>query len=868
MFVEETLRNAAKAALSFAALLALASSCSSPEVPPSAPEDVHRSEAPTAVPEAPPPGDASADQDPQGGETLSAQRARFLSAKYLEDARRLQLEGKLEEAKTLLLRARELTPADQAVLNALSSVQAQLGEPAATAQTYGEQMSHLWRIRETRAREEAMERLQRGREALVAERYDEAVEHFRAVRLRVDAGPGIAWEGLGEQARDLLAQAEEARDKAQTAKQAAAERELLRERRLQEEAEQARIRARVDGYLEAAVRAFDNERYQLAQDLSFEALQLDATSALARDIHNTATKALRDQHGARYAERKRQGYIKYLESAEELKIPQSDILRTDPVTWEIANRRVTRALPAGDEDPDNRAVREQVNTKTVPKLSFTEETGDYNEVVKLLRTVTGIPIILTPEAKTVISEESLTLEIEIVAPLSVSNFLDLMTQKSANLAWTVRNGVVEITSKVAAGGQNALVSHDVRDLVFARTEFLPPVIRDIPAGDSFDQGPRIGGESDERVAYIEPEILQTNIKGATGGEAYWDAEGGGTMEYVESGYLLVFANPTMQQRVERFLNDQRQFATSVVTIETKFLTITQNFLQEIGVDFRGLGGAGNKGTVATLDDITNRLDDNASLGNDNQGTGDDAGHPSSGAFFNDGGDGDVRARTENFFGSSLGQALSTTGGATAAISILDDLQLQILVRAIEKEENIQVVNSQLLTVLNNERANMAVINQTSYVRDFNVEVAQASFIADPQVDVIQDGIVLDVRPTIAHDRKHITLNLQPTVAELIRPIPTFTTSLAGATLPVTLQLPTLTVRSFFTTAQVPDGGSVLIGGLREVLQRERRAEVPLLASIPIISFLFKQEGVADENQSLAVLVTATITDVKDLVQAR
>jgi general secretion pathway protein D len=421
---------------------------------------------------------------------------------------------------------------------------------------------------------------------------------------------------------------------------------------------------------------------------------------------------------------------------------------------------------------------------------------------------------------------------------------------------------------VAAGGNNVVATHDVRDLVFARTEFLPPVIRDIPTGETLEGGPRTGGEGDEKVAYVEPDALQLSIKGATGGEKYWDAEGGGTMDYVDSGHLIVIANSEMQGRVERFLNDQRRFATSVVTIETKFLTVTQNFLQEIGVDFRGLGGAGNKGDVVQLDDVTNALDDNASRGLDNQGTGDDAGHPSAGAFFNDGSDGDIRARTENYFGSSLGQALSTTGGATAAITILDDLQLQILVRAVEKQEEIQAVNSQLITVLNNERANVAVINQTSYVRDFDVEVAQASFIADPKVDVIQDGIVLDVRPTIAHDRKHVMLSLQPTVALLQRPIPTFTTSLAGATLPVTLQLPALVVRSFATTASVPDGGSVLIGGLRTVLEKERTAKASVLGDIPLIGLLFKQEGVSDENDSLAVLVTATITDVQNLLGAR
>jgi len=181
---------------------------------------------------------------------------------------------------------------------------------------------------------------------------------------------------------------------------------------------------------------------------------------------------------------------------------------------------------------------------------------------------------------------------------------------------------------------------------------------------------------------------------------------------------------------------------------------------------------------------------------------------------------------------------------------------------------VQLENTQRITVMNDEGAHVAVLNQTSYVRDFDVEVAQAAFIADPKVDVIQDGVVLDVKPVISHDRKHILLQMQPTVAELLRPIPTFSTSLAGTTLPVTLQLPTMNVRTFATTATVPDGGSVLIGGLRAITSKERRAEIPLLAQIPIIAVFFKQESVLDENSALMVLVRATITDVRESVEKK
>jgi hypothetical protein len=42
------------------------------------------------------------------------------------------------------------------------------------------------------------------------------------------------------------------------------------------------------------------------------------------------------------------------------------------------------------------------------------------------------------------------------------------------------------------------------------------------------------------------------------------------------------------------------------------------------------------------------------------------------------------------------------------------------------------------------RGHIAVTRQTSYIRDFDVEIAQAAAIANPMVDVINDGTVLDV----------------------------------------------------------------------------------------------------------------------------
>ncbi len=56
------------------------------------------------------------------------------------------------------------------------------------------------------------------------------------------------------------------------------------------------------------------------------------------------------------------------------------------------------------------------------------------------------------------------------------------------------------------------------------------------------------------------------------------------------------------------------------------------------------------------------------------------------------------------------------------------------------------------------RAHMAVVNQQSYVRDFDVEVAQAAMIANPIVGVIQSGTVLDVTVMAVTTHRYVILD--------------------------------------------------------------------------------------------------------------
>jgi type II secretory pathway component GspD/PulD (secretin) len=832
--------------------LFLATSCSTPPettTPASSPPTAPAASTPTQEPQQP--------QQPQ--ERVSDERRRALVAKYLSNAQGLRSNGNLEAAKRELLKAKELSPTNEEVLTLLRSVQAELGEPPGRASTYAEEQLRLRQIGDERALANVQAQLQKAQQMMADKNYAGAVDELRVAQLAITAKKDdMDWKDLPSQVEKARVEAEKLYDEQRQQSQAKQNEEAAEQLRRQYAETEARRAARLEALLHEAQIAFQNRAFQRAQDLTSSAMQIDPNNAIAYELHTAAVKAGREGATDDYHAQRARHIRAMIEADEDLKIPQTSVLEMDMVTWQRAEGRSRARTQAAIMDPQDEAVWAKVRTDQVGKLSYTEETGAFLDVIKNLNLITGVTIITTPAAREIINTESLKVVIELVSSMTLKDFLNHMVGRSQNLAWTVKNGVVVVGNKSEAAGTIQSEIYPVKDLIFKETQFLPPRIRDIP-GDTADDTPRTGSEGEDPVAGIELADLVNTLKDATDPK-YWETEGV-EVRPEESGLLSVKASPEMQALVRSTLDDMRRFSTPIITIDSKFLTISRNFLQEIGVDIRGLGGSGNKGQTVSLDDVTNGLQNNASRGLDNGGTGDPAANPLAGAFYNDGGDGDIRGRTENFFTSDLGRVLSPTGGLTAGWTLLDDTQLQVILRAVEKKAEGEVVNSQILSVRNKGRGHVAVINQTSYVRDFDVEVAQAAFIADPKVDVIQDGIVLDVQPVILNDRKYIILNLNPTVAELERPIPTFTTSLAGSTLPVTLQLPKLTVTNFWTTVKVPDGGSVLLGGLRQVLTKERRAEIPFLTTLPLISFLFKQEGIVDENRSLMVMVRAQITDV-------
>jgi type II secretory pathway component GspD/PulD (secretin) len=183
--------------------------------------------------------------------------------------------------------------------------------------------------------------------------------------------------------------------------------------------------------------------------------------------------------------------------------------------------------------------------------------------------------------------------------------------------------------------------------------------------------------------------------------------------------------------------------------------------------------------------------------------------------------------------------------------------MQMVLRAVEKSERTEIVSSPRVLISNTGRANLTFLNQVAYVKDFDVEIAQAASIADPIVDIVEEGIILDVRPVVSADRRFVTLELRPTIAQLTRPIEEAVTTL-GSQNSVTIQLPQLDLRKVRTSIPMPDGATVLLGGLKSSEKRTRTSGVPILNKIPFLSALFQRKGNSVSNRKLMILLKADI----------
>ncbi len=773
---------------------------------------------------------------------------------YLRIANRLLADGRPKEARRNVLQALKERPGHAEALDLLNRIDFVLGK-AGERGTAFKRLETLIQVKTQEALVEARAHYNNGVDLFNALNYEKALKEFERVLEIIRWAPyHVDLSGYRERVEAYIHRCNKLKGLEDLRRTKTIQVKTY-EIALREEGQRRRREMqKVELLFKEAVLLFEQRQYIKAERLARQVLAQNPRHKLARRLIDDSIEARHRLMEKRFVQRKVEEWRKLLASFDELKVPYSDVVRFPSTNeWKRIRNRETPGMGGfqEDEDPSVKKIRSILKNDTI-SLDFKD--ASLRDVIDFIRNTKGINIVIDPEVVDRFEGEGRTVNLQ-VDELNLGQAINILMRFN-NLTYTFRNKVLFITTPEGAYGDAAMRLHDVRDLTRKLENFKGPDLELKSSDTGAGMAPMFEEEFTQQEVILVEDLVAM-IRDSVASET-WDM---GNFRITEiNGMLLVSHTPEVHQEIARLLDNLRKYSGLLVTVEARFLTVEDDFLEDIGVDLRGLGT--EIGTDSYLDDVTVGVEDNAGGAFDNLANGNPTQPPSSGVFFNDNSDGDLRARTEGMWDRGLGHNLKSTGGMSLQYTLLDDAELNVVMHAVSKSRRATELTAPKLTAFNTQRANITMVNQIAYVRDYDVEVAQAAAIADPIMGVIQDGLVLDVRPTVSNDRKYITLELRPTVANLIRPVPTFSTTLGSfGSSAVTMHVPELQVRKAQATVRVPDGGTILLGGLKEIMDVDQQAEIPWFAHIPILNFFTSRKGRSIEKKNLLLIVQAQITDL-------
>ncbi|MDA0658471.1 MAG: general secretion pathway protein GspD, partial [Planctomycetota bacterium] len=345
----------------------------------------------------------------------------------------------------------------------------------------------------------------------------------------------------------------------------------------------------------------------------------------------------------------------------------------------------------------------------------------------------------------------------------------------------------------------------------------------------------------------------------------WEENGIGSGKITEfEGNLSLVVRQTedVHAEIADLLDQLRRLQDLQVTIEVRFITLNDNFFERIGVDFD-----------FNIDDNVTRLpleDDGpaVTVGIDNAG--------------NLTPDLDLQF-TQGSFASAVpafGQ-FDPNSAANFGFAVLSDIEAFFVIQAAQGDTRTNVLQAPKVTLFNGQQASIQDQAQRPFVISVVPVVGDFAAAHQPIIAVLSEGTALNVQAVVSQDRRFVRLTLNPFFST-IDDVEEFTfegtrrsrtgTTAVDPTDPdnnvendreeeiegTTVQLPTLAFTTVNTTVSVPDGGTILLGGIKRLREGRSESGVPFLNKIPFVNRLFNNVGIGREASSLMMMVTPRI----------
>ena len=459
--------------------------------------------------------------------------------------------------------------------------------------------------------------------------------------------------------------------------------------------------------------------------------------------------------------------------------------------------------------------------------------------------------------------------------LSLDRILQFVTQQ-VNFSYDVGDDVVTIQPSDSVGGSSLTITEFfpmsratlIRITGMASASSASAVLDPFADPGASSSGPSRNEETEALKKFFQD--AGVNFEGVNGSSLAFDG--------VE---LIVTQTPSNIERLRTILRNYSE--AKQVEIETKFLEVAQNDLDELGFHWgvatengkeintnlrplAELGSSSNATNRARIGDKTTNVVIDPSTGQQvTQNT-------ISEYFDND---------PVNIDAPKISQSLSYGTAANFFTDIFTSNNGDIFdlkVNALARKTGSDLMSAPKVTVLSGKQAKIVVAQELRYPESYgDIEStvssggdaagnAAVSITAGTPQDFITRnvGVEMTVTPTVGSDNT-IGLRLSPRVTEFEGFVEYGGPSIAlsgdtTAVIPAGFYQPIFSTRSVETEVTILDGSTVVMGGLTRDEVRSVEDRVPFLGDIPAIGRLFRSDGETRQKRNLLIFVTANLVN--------
>ncbi|MCH8151571.1 MAG: hypothetical protein IH830_04255 [Planctomycetes bacterium] len=828
-------------------------------------------------------------------------------------------------------------PGNEDALAGLRQAQAQLDEASAIGDVDQERQVQLGR-----AREEFDVALRRAGELLAQQDFAGAEREVLTAQIRLRRVRNLFSDRehneRNRQAENLLVEIDVRRTDARLAE---AHRIRLEADRAQEEAQirESQQRRSIITQNLLRVRQLQLElKYDEALQVVDEILFIDEYNPAALVLRDTIRNTILYREYAELQRRKDPGYaVLTLEGQRAMIPPQPNVsgpgersttgVMQYPEDW--AQLSLRRSHEGGfGESPANQRVAQILSQTRIP-VDFSR--NSFDQVISFLSQVTGVDIYVDWKALDFIGvdpSDEITLQLNDVAvATALERILEQAGDDLDRPQWSIQDGILTISSEEKLRTRTHTLVYDIRDLLFEVPYFgnapelnLATALNQGGGGGGFGGGGFGGGgggggrgggggggggdifspPGDEPPRLTRQElvgqiidIIQDNID-----PDGWRDLGGDTGSLQELNGNLIITNTLRNHRtIEGLLSQLREIRALQINVESRFLTVSADWFEQIGVDLdlyfntnntlrqRQLGINPQSRLSDFFDPDTGQLispliPDPTSFGIPVDTDGD--GIPDTNIFAV-GPTAPIQATGGfapiGFVQDSIGllgliAGLEGTAALAAAnptlalgIQFLDDIQVDLLIEATQADRRSVVLTAPRLTFFNGQRAWVAVARQVAFVSALTALTGDAVGVFLPIPGVVSEGVVLDVEGVISADRRYVTMTVIVSLSEILNIRELAVQGAVGGgglggggaiAFTAIQELPEVEVSLVQTTVSVPDKGTVLLGGQRLVKEIEVETGIPVLSKIPFINRFFTNRLTAKTEETLLILIRPEI----------